>query len=62
MVLRRIFGSKEDEVRREWRKLHDKELNDSDGKPHNQIDHILRDRRWNSRILVVRSFKGSDPH
>jgi hypothetical protein len=27
-VLRRIFGSKRDEVTGEWRKLHDGELND----------------------------------
>jgi len=27
-VLRRIFGSKRDEVTEEWRKLHNKELND----------------------------------
>ena len=27
-VLRRIFGPKRDEVRREWRKLHNEELND----------------------------------
>jgi hypothetical protein len=27
-VLRRIFGSKRDEVTREWRKLHNEELND----------------------------------
>ena len=27
-VLRRIFGRDKDEVRREWRKLHNKELND----------------------------------
>ena len=27
-VLRGIFGSKRDEVRGEWRKLHDEELND----------------------------------
>jgi hypothetical protein len=27
-VLRRIFGPKRDEVRREWRKLHNVELND----------------------------------
>jgi hypothetical protein len=25
-VLRRIFGSKRDEVRREWRRLHNEEL------------------------------------
>jgi hypothetical protein len=27
-VLRRIFGLKKDEVTREWRKLHNEELND----------------------------------
>jgi len=27
-VLRRIFGPRRDEVRREWRKLHNEELND----------------------------------
>jgi hypothetical protein len=27
-VLRRIFGSKRNEVRGEWRKLHNEELND----------------------------------
>jgi hypothetical protein len=27
-VLRRVFGSKRDEVTREWRKLHNEELND----------------------------------
>jgi hypothetical protein len=27
-VLRRIFGSKRDEVRGEWRKLHNEELSD----------------------------------
>jgi hypothetical protein len=27
-VLRRIFGSRRDEVTGEWRKLHNKELND----------------------------------
>jgi hypothetical protein len=28
MVLRRVFGPKRDEVTREWRKLHNEELND----------------------------------
>ena len=28
MVLRRIFGSRRDEVKGEWRRLHNEELND----------------------------------
>jgi hypothetical protein len=30
------------------------------GKTHNQIAHILIDRRWHSIILDVRSFRGVD--
>ena len=32
-MLRRIFGSKRDEVTREWRKLHNEEFNDSNPSP-----------------------------
>jgi len=39
-VLRRIFGPKRDEVRREWRKLHNEELNPSNTKL-NPMCHLL---------------------
>jgi endonuclease/exonuclease/phosphatase family metal-dependent hydrolase len=32
----------------------------SDGKTHNQIDHILIDRRWHSSMLNMQSFRGAD--
>ena len=34
-VMRRIFGPKRDEVTREWRKLHNEELNDLYYSPNN---------------------------
>jgi hypothetical protein len=33
-----------------------------DGKTHNQIDHILVDRRRHSNLLDVRSFRAADCH
>jgi len=42
-VLRRIFGPKRDEVAREWRKLHNEELNDLYSPP--DIFRVIKSRR-----------------
>jgi len=42
-VLRRVFGPKRDEVTREWRKLHNEELNDQYSLP--SIVRVVKSRR-----------------
>ena len=42
------------------RNIHKYTWTSPDGKTHNQIDHILMDRKWHSSILDVRSFRGAD--
>ena len=43
MVLRRIFGPRRDEVKGEWRKLHNEELNDFYSSPN--IVRVIKSRR-----------------
>ena len=57
-VLRRIFGPKRDEVTREWRKLHNEELNDLYSSP-NIIRVIkLRRMRWAEHVACMGERRG----
>ena len=51
-VLRRIFGSKRDEVTGEWRKLHNEELNDLYSSP-NTV-RVIKSRRMKWAGYVAR--------
>ena len=41
------------------RDIHKYTWTSTEGKTHNQSDHILIDRRWHLNILDVRSFRGA---
>ena len=57
-MLRRTFGSKRDEVIREWRKLHNKELNDLYCSP-NIVQLIkLRKMRWAGHVAHMGERRG----
>ena len=53
MVLRRIFGPRREEVTREWRKLHDEELNDLYSSPN--IVRVIKSRRMRWAGHVART-------
>jgi hypothetical protein len=52
-VLKKIFGTKRDEVTREWRKLHNKELNDLYCSPN--IVRVIKSRRmkWAGHVACI---------
>jgi hypothetical protein len=55
-VLRRIFGPKRDEVTGEWRRLHNKELNDLSSSPN--IIRVIKSRRMRWAGYVARMGEG----
>jgi hypothetical protein len=57
-VLRRVFGSKRDEVTGEWRKLHNEELNDLYSLPN--IVQMVKSRRmrWTRHVARMGEEKG----
>jgi len=71
-VLRRVFGSKKDEVTGEWRKLHNKELRDFYSLPSVVREVKSRRMRWAGHVarmeegrgvhrVLVRKFEGRKP-
>ena len=55
-VLRKIFGSKRDEVTGEWRKLHNEELSDLYSLPN--IARVVKSRRMRWAVHVARMGEG----
>jgi hypothetical protein len=51
-VLRRVFGPKRDEVKGEWRKLHNKEFHDLYSSP--SIIQLIKSRRMRLAVHVAR--------
>ena len=57
-VLRRIFGPKRDDVRGEWRRLHNEELNDLYSSTN--IVRVIKSRRtkWAGHIVCIGESRG----
>ena len=57
-MLRRIFGPRRDEVTREWRKLHNEELNDLYSLPN--IVRVIKSRRvrWAGYVARMGEWRG----
>ena len=57
-MLRRIFGSKRNEVTEEWRKLHNEELNNLYTSPN--IVRVIKSRRmrWAGHVAHIRERRG----
>jgi len=58
IVLRRIFGSRRDEVTGEWRRLHNEELNDLHSSPNNVRVINSRRVRWAGQVVRMGEEKG----
>ena len=58
MRLRRIFGSRRDDVRGEWRRLHNEELNDLYSSPN--IMRVIKSRimRWAGHVARMGEERG----
>jgi len=58
-MLRRIFGPKRDKVTREWRKLHNEEINDLYSSP--SIVRVIKSRRmrWAGHVACVGERRGA---
>ena len=59
MVLKRIFGPRRDEVKGEWRRLHNEELNDLYSSPN--LLRVIKSRRmrWPGHVALMEEERGA---